>query len=185
MIGDDPMNDPQFMAFLACIPYESAMDTPEKPSTEKTGDKVDNSKSPGKKRDIKANQKRPPSTRFGFCEHPKHNYYRQEKYLWNSSTVNQALVMKAIPRRGRPPKGSKPTEHMLSTSSVYHHELGQFPSVELTVRSLPKRLESVVGKSNIKVCLTCLKRSDTDPDYLQNEFYLGPQHQPTNRKKEK
>ncbi|KAI8378902.1 hypothetical protein BD560DRAFT_460156 [Blakeslea trispora] len=178
---DDPMNDPQFMAFLACLPYETATDVPQ----ENPKDRADNSKVFAKKRDTKSSPRRSSSTKFGYCEHPKHNYYRQEKYLWASSTLDQALVMKAIPRRGRPPKGSKSSEHLLSSLPHSTDELVQFPSVELTVRSLPKRLESVVGKSNIKVCLTCLKRSDTDPDYLKNEFYVGPQHPFNKYKKEK
>jgi hypothetical protein len=74
------------------------------------------------------------------------------------------------PRRGRPPKGTK-------SSDLTH------PSeIVMTTRPLPKRLEAVVGQANIHVCLTCLKRSDLDSDYLTHSAYLGPQ---TTKKKKK
>lgn len=144
---DDPLKDPYFMAFLNSLA----------PTTEeiKEAEIV-----------VHTNKRKsssvPAVTRMGQCEHPKHILYRQERYT-TSATPKEATRMKTVPRRGRPPKGyisptTKPT------------------IVKLTVRPLPKRLEQVVGKSKIKVCLTCLKRSDVDPDYLRHHAYVGPQH---------
>jgi hypothetical protein len=90
--------------------------------------------------------------KLGKCGHPKHLEYRREHFLASQTKK----VAKTVPRRGRPPKGSNKV-------------------VELTVRPLPKRLEAVVGKKNIKVCLTCLKRSDMDKDYVTHSLYVGPQ----------
>ncbi|KAI8972990.1 hypothetical protein BDB01DRAFT_854217 [Pilobolus umbonatus] len=101
-------------------------------------------------------------TKIGQCEHPKHILYRQEQYLLPHA--------QSAPRRGRPPKGSKSID--MDT-----------PIVELTVRPLPKRLEAVVGKANIKVCLTCLKRTDIDHEYIHSHLYIKPQHNTKRRKK--
>ncbi|CAO3611244.1 unnamed protein product [Cunninghamella echinulata] len=133
------------------------------------------------------------NNRVGICEHPKHIYYRKYNSninhilsipsLFSSSspllspssvyspttTISQETikaVTQSIPRRGRPPKGFK--SNGVPMDSQYCH-------ITMTVRSLPKRLEPVVGKKNIFVCLTCLKRTDTDLDYLTNPLYIGPQ----------
>ncbi|KAG2231572.1 hypothetical protein INT48_002988 [Thamnidium elegans] len=153
----DPINDSEFMAFL------SSYSTSNVPCpTETVSDTI--VPASNKKKNKKSNSLH---TRIGKCEHPKHVIYRQEKYtlLKPTASADEKSVLKALPRRGRPPKGSKAVEF----------ERVSYPIVELTVRPLPKRLERVVGKSNIKVCLTCLKRSDTDPDYVTNEKYVGPQ----------
>ncbi|KAI8143164.1 hypothetical protein BJV82DRAFT_578885 [Fennellomyces sp. T-0311] len=97
------------------------------------------------------------NARVGYCQHPKHLNYRQE-----------ATVAPPTPRRGRPPKGTKAIDR--KTAKEGH----VWP---MTVRPLPKRLEKVVGQSNIKVCLTCLKRSDLDKEYLAHPAYIGPQQQ--------
>lgn len=110
---------------------------------------------------VKNKRKKSTLTRMGQCEHPKHIMYRQDKYT--TAPSKEASRMKTVPRRGRPPKG-------------YISPTALPMIVKLTVRPLPKRLEKVVGKSNIKVCLTCLKRSDVDPDYVNHHAYIGPQH---------
>ncbi|KAI8087941.1 uncharacterized protein B0P05DRAFT_635165 [Gilbertella persicaria] len=185
---NDPLSDPQFMAFLSSVPTHDTTShvpllTPQEVEKKTKGTK--NPIHPVKKCTPKPNQRKSTSTKLGHCEHPKHVYYRQERHLLMSNSPDEASVMKAVPRRGRPPKGSKSTEYVLSTSSVhYSHEFSYYPLVELTVRPLPKRLEAVVGKPNIKVCLTCLKRSDTDPDYLKDALYVGPQQQAFKRRKE-
>lgn len=89
------------------------------------------------------------NARMGYCEHPKHFLYRQEPF-----------TLGATPRRGRPPKGTKASDIVCPP---------------LTVRPLPRRLEMVVGKKNICVCLTCLKRTDLDAEYLVHPAYIGPQ----------
>ncbi|KAL0075959.1 hypothetical protein J3Q64DRAFT_1610613, partial [Phycomyces blakesleeanus] len=90
------------------------------------------------------------NARLGYCQHPKHMYYRVHGLHPHPPST---------PRRGRPPKGvaSVPSQHLM------------------TVRPLPKRLEQVVGESSIKVCLTCLKRSDLDQAYTSHPLYIGPQ----------
>ncbi|ORZ19616.1 hypothetical protein BCR42DRAFT_489529 [Absidia repens] len=120
-----------------------------------------------------------------LCHHHHflHHHNQQEEA---SSSANASIA--ATPRRGRPPKGTKPSERLSycspidlslaidhhfnnednNSSSIYNH-------IAMTIRPLPKRLESVVGKANIHVCLTCLKRSDMDFDYLMNPAYIGPQ----------
>ncbi|KAI8645198.1 hypothetical protein BD408DRAFT_441033 [Parasitella parasitica] len=213
----DPMNDPQFMAFLASLSTSEPISSPrpslgssmllvpkldvaqatvvaeraEQEEAQDTKSKRTNSKSLKtiKKRTSKSN------TRLGQCEHPKHCLYRQEKYILSTNGTVPAdetstkTSIQSIPRRGRPPKGSKSSEFIYSTSPLAgfaddeaavepynaNATLSFYPVVELTVRPLPKRLETVVGKANIKVCLTCLKRSDMDPAYLQNSAYVGPQ----------
>ncbi|CEP16539.1 hypothetical protein [Parasitella parasitica] len=213
----DPINDPQFMAFLTSLstseptstsqPSQSsstllipelevaqstiAAENKDEDEAQDTKDKKINNKciKTIKKRTSKSN------TRLGQCEHPKHSLYRQEKYILSTNgkapadeTFSSAFIQ-SIPRRGRPPKGSKSTEFIYSTSPLNNFAydepvveppyanatLPYYPMVELTVRPLPKRLEAVVGKTNIKVCLTCLKRSDMDPAYLQDVAYVGPQ----------
>ncbi|KAJ8661282.1 hypothetical protein O0I10_003032 [Lichtheimia ornata] len=89
------------------------------------------------------------NARMGYCEHPKHVLYRQEPF-----------TLGATPRRGRPPKGTKASDLVCPP---------------LTVRPLPRRLEMVVGKKNICVCLTCLKRTDLDTEYIVHPAYIGPQ----------
>ncbi|KAL0136569.1 hypothetical protein V8B55DRAFT_1296696, partial [Mucor lusitanicus] len=223
----DPMNDPQFMAFLSSLstneqpPIPSpqqggSSNTPVVPDSnqqqkeaEADAEDADESESQGAKKKqakrIKVIKKRvsKSSTRLGQCEHPKHSLYRQEKYILSthgvlpSDDVSSATSLQSLPRRGRPPKGSKSSEYVYSTSpiptfadeevtdavssslptqpSTSTIHVPCYPMVQLTVRPLPKRLEAVVGKSNIKVCLTCLKRSDMDPAYLQDSAYVGPQ----------
>ncbi|KAL9537799.1 hypothetical protein MBANPS3_011452 [Mucor bainieri] len=221
----DPMNDPQFMAFLSSLStseQHSTASPQQGPSTllmpdlnqqqkdaEADTEDVEECGSQGAKKKqtkrIKVIKKRvsKSNTRLGQCEHPKHSLYRQEKYILSthgalpSDDVSSATSLQSLPRRGRPPKGSKSSEFVYSTSpiptfadeamvnnassssptqpssSTIH--VPCYPMVELTVRPLPKRLEAVVGKSSIKVCLTCLKRSDMDPAYLQDAAYVGPQ----------
>ncbi|KAI7870420.1 hypothetical protein BDF14DRAFT_1879387 [Spinellus fusiger] len=96
-----------------------------------------------------------PTTRTGYCQHPKHTYYRQHG-------INPFLLP-STPRRGRPPKGTKEYPRL------------ELSAILMTVRPLPKRLEPVVGLFNIRVCLTCLKRSDLDEEYLCHPLYIGPQ----------
>lgn len=129
------------------------------------------------------------NTRVGYCEHPKHELYRHPDYQSFPSrpepTCRQTRCRQlcddhhfllhhqespVTPRRGRPPKGTKPLD--------LTHPLG----IAMTTRPLPKRLEAVVGGSNIHVCLTCLKRSDLDTEYLTHPAYLGPQ---TTKKKKR
>lgn len=164
----DPIDDPGFMAFLSSYsPTSAQLQQPQPTETvSNTVIATTTSTSTSKKKYTKRNSTSNPN-RIGRCEHPKHVIYRQEKYtlLKPSVSADEKSVLKALPRRGRPPKGSKSVEF----------ETIQYPIVELTVRPLPKRLENVVGKSSIKVCLTCLKRSDTDPEYITNEKYIGPQ----------
>ncbi|CAO3618105.1 unnamed protein product [Cunninghamella blakesleeana] len=83
-------------------------------------------------------------------------------------TIPQDMIKatQSIPRRGRPPKGFK--SNGVPINNQYSH-------ITMTIRSLPKRLEPVVGKKNIFVCLTCLKRTDLDWDYLTSPLYIGPQ----------
>ncbi|KAH8551521.1 hypothetical protein BGW37DRAFT_410953, partial [Umbelopsis sp. PMI_123] len=83
------------------------------------------------------------------CEHPKHQIY--------AALVN-ASQSTAIPRRGRPPKGSKSTDLT---------EMAQ-------LKRLPKRLEPVVGIQDAHVCLTCLRHSDDDCEYHMNPNYIPP-----------
>ncbi|KAI9015764.1 hypothetical protein CLU79DRAFT_837881 [Phycomyces nitens] len=108
----------------------------------------------------KQRTKKSSNARLGYCQHPKHAYYRIHGLHPHPPST---------PRRGRPPKGvaSVPSQHIM------------------TVRPLPKRLEQVVGESNIKVCLTCLKRSDLDQEYISNPLYIGPQQlKPINKQKD-
>lgn len=153
------------MAFLSSYSTTSEPCTPEPTST--VSDSTLPAPSDKKKQAINNKKSNSLHTKIGRCAHPKHIIYRQEKYtlLKPTASADEKLVLKALPRRGRPPKGSKAVEFETVSS----------PIVELTVRPLPKRLEKVVGKSNIKVCLTCLKRSDTDPDYVSDKKYIGPQ----------
>lgn len=216
----DPMNDPQFMAFLSSL--STAESTP--PSSEGSllllpeldVGQEESSAPKAKTTAINSSSKRMKTikkrmsvsnTRLGKCEHPKHCLYRQEKYILSThgpfavDETTTVTAIQSIPRRGRPPKGSKATEFVYSTSPIPNNNADvddnavvetfpiadntttavptattpYYPMVELTVRPLPKRLEAVVGKSNIKVCLTCLKRSDMDPAYLQDQAYVGPQ----------
>ena len=99
------------------------------------------------------------NARIGYCQHPKHLDYREEK---------NPTMMPPTPRRGRPPKGTKAIDKKTAREGHVW---------AMTVRPLPKRLEKVVGQSNIKVCLTCLKRSDLDHEYLVHPAYIGPQPQ--------
>ncbi|EPB83085.1 hypothetical protein HMPREF1544_10174 [Mucor circinelloides 1006PhL] len=220
----DPMNDPQFMAFLSSLSTNEQPTTPspqgpsmllvpdlnyQKGADAETEDVEGRESQDGMKKQtkrVKLIKKRASksNTRLGQCEHPKHSLYRQEKYILSthgvlpSDDLSSATSLQSIPRRGRPPKGSKSSEFVYSTSPIAafadddmvdasmsslptSHTSSSaitvpcYPMVELTVRPLPKRLEAVVGKSNIRVCLTCLKRSDMDPAYLQDAAYVGPQ----------
>jgi hypothetical protein len=195
--ADDPMEDQQFMAFLSSVstsePIQntllSLLQDPQSPDPPSFGSPCSstssNMKSRIKKKRIAITSgKKTTSAKLGQCEHPKHILYRQEKYiLLPACSPEETSMMKTVPRRGRPPKGSKTTEFQFPTSPILfkgsngssRFDLSPYPIVELTVRPLPKRLEAVVGKSNIKVCLTCLKRSDTDSDYLKDHRYVGPQ----------
>lgn len=209
MMLDDPMTDHNFMAFLSLYSSSSNSEpttplfsslpssllllqhhTPPSIIPEATTPASLLSNSSNKRRHYNKKNSTATSnnssTRIGQCEHPKHVIYRQEKYTLTSNTAEETNVLRTIPRRGRPPKGSKSTEFLFSTSPIIspsssvfgsslHQAQGYYPIVELTVRPLPKRLEAVVGKSNIKVCLTCLKRSDTDQEYLSSKLYIGPQ----------
>ncbi|KAG2183346.1 hypothetical protein INT43_006351 [Umbelopsis isabellina] len=83
------------------------------------------------------------------CQHPKHENY---------ATLANANLSTVTPRRGRPPKGSK-------CSDIF--ETAQ-------LKRLPKRLESVVGRQEIYVCLTCLRRSDEDIEYVTSPNYTPP-----------
>ncbi|KAI9276635.1 hypothetical protein BC943DRAFT_364302 [Umbelopsis sp. AD052] len=83
------------------------------------------------------------------CQHPKHPIY--------AALVNAAQST-VVPRRGRPPKGSKPTD-ITETAQL---------------KRLPKRLEPVVGIQDAHVCLTCLRRSDDDFEYHMNPDYVPP-----------
>lgn len=140
--GIDPVNDPDFLAYLASFPQVlPTFDLPLLPPEPKKG---------------------PGVSKIGHCEHPKHAVYRQENYAFTLSE-SESSALKTVPRRGRPPKGSKIKEK---------HD---YRLVALTVRPLPKRLEAVVGKRQIRVCLTCLKKSDADPEYLSSKNYIGPQ----------
>ncbi|KAI7901156.1 uncharacterized protein BX663DRAFT_515135 [Cokeromyces recurvatus] len=209
---EDPMEDPYFMAFLTSISSsEPTLSSHRYPSQQQqfaflpqqfeysfNNGSSSSSGSPKSIPSIKkkkkrssleesdmTTQKKATSTKIGYCEHPKHVFYRQERHMSCSNGNESATsVMKATPRRGRPPKGSKATDFIYSTSpsSAFLPTDSCYPIVELTVRPLPKRLEAVVGKSNIKVCLTCLKRSDLDPDYIHNEAYIGPQQLSKRRK---
>lgn len=189
----DPMMDQNFLAFLSLLsaseptpaPSSSSLlllqdDVPHEPNMSSPligANKISKKSSGGVKRSSSAGSK------IGQCEHPKHVLYRREKHtLMPSSEINSA--MKTVPRRGRPPKGSKTTEFLFSTSPVNQGENQFYPIVELSVRPLPKRLEPVVGKSNIKVCLTCLKRSDVDEEYIHHEAYIGPQQSHHKKKKD-
>lgn len=138
----EPIHDVEFLAYLANFSELSS----------------DNSVSSTEEEKRKRNH----STRVGHCEHPKHVFYREEPFIFEQDHH----LIKTIPRRGRPPKGSKPGDTKQKNG---------YRMVALTVRSLPKRLEAVVGRSNIKVCLTCLKKSDMDPEYLASESYIAPQ----------
>lgn len=212
----DPMNDPQFMAFLSSL--STSEPTPSsKPSSEPSmlmlpelDDRLEENEphheikkkkansNYSNKRIIKTIKKRTSATntRLGQCQHPKHSLYRQERYILSThgalptDEISTTTSIQSIPRRGRPPKGSKSTEFVYLTppvtTSIAEEALELptsnlitptpfYPMVELTIRPLPKRLEAVVGKTNIKVCLTCLKRSDMDPVYLKDTAYIGPQ----------
>ncbi|GAA5797347.1 hypothetical protein HPULCUR_002730 [Helicostylum pulchrum] len=128
----DPINDPEFMAFLSSYSTTSAPCTPQPTST--VSDSILPAPS-NKKFQATNNNKKSNSlhTKIGRCAHPKHVIYRQEKYtlLKPTASADEKSVLKALPRRGRPPKGSKPVEFETVSS----------PIVELTVRPLPKRLE--------------------------------------------
>ncbi|CAO3675142.1 unnamed protein product [Umbelopsis ramanniana] len=94
-----------------------------------------------------------------------HVYYPvvdQTKLYPEQALVNAALVNAAqstvVPRRGRPPKGSKPTD-VTETAQL---------------KRLPKRLEPVVGVQDAHVCLTCLRRTDDDFEYHMNPDYVPP-----------
>lgn len=169
----DAVNDPDFLAYLAAFPFSTPVN-----SVSHTILSPPYSFSPTlflpllpTVRPLKSTNKKNVSSvsKLGHCEHPKHVAYRQERYTLASSE-SESSFLKTIPRRGRPPKGSKPMNQSESAKEKQNYRL-----VALTVRPLPKRLEPVVGKSNIKVCLTCLKKSDTDPEYLSSKNYVGPQ----------
>lgn len=167
---DEFMNDSRFMAYLNCassLPVQNTMEPLELTATTSATIPI-KKKRPGVKKACSSSFQ----TKIGKCDHPKHVIYRQEKYtlMPATATADETSAMKTVPRRGRPPKGSKPSEvDEFPVSPV------NYPIVELTVRPLPKRLERVVGKSNIKVCLTCLKRSDTDEEYINSNLYIPPQ----------
>lgn len=167
---DELMNDSRFMAYLGCasssLPEQNTM-VPLEITTTTSATIPLKKKRQGMKKASTLQQ-----TKIGKCEHPKHVMYRQEKYtlMPATATADETSAMKTVPRRGRPPKGSKPSELDETLALPVH-----YPIVELTVRPLPKRLERVVGKSNIKVCLTCLKRSDTDEEYINCNLYIPPQ----------
>lgn len=173
---EELMNDSRFMAYLGC-PLSNSLPTIMEPIFEKqlSTTMINNH---DKKKRIHSNLQ----TKIGKCEHPKHILYRQENYtlMSSTSTAHETSFIKTIPRRGRPPKGSKPSDVMDTRITQYpvmpsSSPVKFYPIVELTVRPLPKRLEKVVGKSNIKVCLTCLKRSDTDLEYVHSKLYIPPQ----------
>ncbi|KAI9494464.1 hypothetical protein BDB00DRAFT_818149 [Zychaea mexicana] len=168
--GDDPL--------LSCMPS----DEPSPPSSTSTEDHHLNhyQQSPAaitdasteKKAGNAVSKQRQQSTkkrrstsnaRMGYCQHPKHLNYREE----NNSAVTCTKAA-LTPRRGRPPKGTKAIDKKAVKEGYVW---------AMTVRPLPKRLEAVVGYANIKVCLTCLKRSDTDLEYLAHPAYVGPQQQ--------
>ncbi|KAI8371776.1 uncharacterized protein BYT42DRAFT_647549 [Radiomyces spectabilis] len=159
----DPLEDEAFLAFLSSsAPSSSAF-----PETNHADCIHMSPRKPGSKsiplvmpvkHSMPARNKS--NARLGYCQHPKHIVYRQQPSTHATST----------PRRGRPPKGTKTADKHLfglpgSTSSP----------LQMTVRPLPKRLEAVVGHKNIRVCLTCLKRTDADADYLAHPFYIAPQ----------
>ncbi|KAI9268909.1 hypothetical protein BDA99DRAFT_502967 [Phascolomyces articulosus] len=136
----------------------------------------------------KRKRKSTSNARIGYCQHPKHIDYREENSINTScSSSPPQCAMKAAslsssssttmtPRRGRPPKGTK----AIDKKGV---EEGYIWA--MTVRPLPKRLEAVVGQVNIKVCLTCLKRSDLDQEYLTHPAYIGPQQQHVHHKRKR
>lgn len=175
---DELMNDSRFMAYLAypssSLPIQNMIEPLEQPTATTSATMITTTKT--KPSVVKKSSSI--QTKIGRCEHPKHVIYRQEKYtlMPSTATADETSVMKTVPRRGRPPKGSK-----LSELDEFPVSPVNYPIVELTVRPLPKRLEKVVGKSNIKVCLTCLKRSDSDDDYINCELYIPPQQ--THKKK--
>lgn len=186
----DPMMDQNFLAFLSLLsaseptpaPSSSLFLLQDGPFERNTSSPLLNATKHTKKGSSGVKRSSSAGSKIGQCEHPKHVLYRREKHtLMPPSETNSA--MKTVPRRGRPPKGSKTTEFLFSTSPVDQGENQFYPIVELSVRPLPKRLETVVGKSNIKVCLTCLKRSDVDEEYIHHEAYIGPQ-QSHHKKKE-
>lgn len=182
----DPMADQNFLAFLSLL--SASEPTPSSSLFSLQDGQLEASISASllsaNKSKTKSGVKRSSSagSKIGQCEHPKHVLYRREKHTFMPSSETSS-AMKTVPRRGRPPKGSKTTEFLLSTSPIDQGESYYYPIVELSVRPLPKRLEAVVGKSNIKVCLTCLKRSDVDEEYVHHEAYIGPQ-QSHNKKKD-
>lgn len=141
------------------------------------------------------------NARMGYCEHPKHIIYRQEQPTYisiaspesdtpcaqGSGSRDKAIVRLSVPRRGRPPKGTRAID--LQTISMVRASSSDVPAEsnclpllsfpwKMTVRPLPKRLEDVVGCEHIRVCLTCLKRSDQDPEYLNHPRYIGPTQKP-------
>lgn len=115
------------------------------------------------------------NTSVGYCQHPKHLSYRSE------APTHQLSTTAATPRRGRPPKGTKPTDkkqlNVDASSSAQSTDSPHFDLLQckMTIRPLPKRLEAVVGQKDIRVCLTCLKKSDVDLDYLNHPAYRAPQ----------
>ncbi|ORZ00223.1 hypothetical protein BCR43DRAFT_133656 [Syncephalastrum racemosum] len=141
------------------------------------------------------------NARMGYCQHPKHVAYRQEqpKYIYTASSESRVqctqggsaqdktVVRLSAPRRGRPPKGTRAidlqTINMTKTGCPSVSGGSDCPPSiafpwKMTVRPLPKRLEAVVGCEQIRVCLTCLKRSDQDPEYLSHPKYVRPVQKP-------
>lgn len=112
----------------------------------------------------RSKKKRISNARIGYCQHPKHMFYRQEQHESSDNAIANT------PRRGRPPKGTKAIE-----KKQWMDAFCQPVAWAMTVRPLPRRLENVVGLKDIRVCLTCLKRSDTDPQYLKHPAYVAPQ----------
>lgn len=125
------------------------------------------------------------NTTVGYCQHPKHVSYRSDTPGYQAlSTATAAMTTTTTtPRRGRPPKGTKPIDRKRlvtddASSSVLTGESSLYPGsllCKMTIRPLPKRLEAVVGRKDIRVCLTCLKKSDADLEYLGHPAYRAPQ----------
>ncbi|RUS17706.1 hypothetical protein BC938DRAFT_476181 [Jimgerdemannia flammicorona] len=75
------------------------------------------------------------------------------------------LANSTVPRRGRPPKGSKPTEMIDGKQYV--------PPQNLV--PCPKRLMDVLGLvDGNRICNTCKRRSDLDEEYLSDPRYTAP-----------
>ena len=105
----DPMNDPQFMAFLSSLSTNEQPPIPspqQGPSTllipdsnqqqndaEADTEDADQSGSQGAKKkqakrmEVIKKRASKSNTRLGQCEHPKHSLYRQEKYILSTHGV--------------------------------------------------------------------------------------------------